>query len=118
MQLDKDILCKGNKIYSSETCVFVPQYINMLFVKRDSMRGNLPIGVRFNKSNSDKYVATGRNANNKLIHIGSFDSIDEAFSGYKLFKENIIKEVANKHKEQIPRRLYDAMINYKVEIND
>ena len=37
-QLDKDILFKGNKIYSPETCCFVPQEINSLFVKRDNDR--------------------------------------------------------------------------------
>ena len=29
--LDKDILFKGNKIYSKETCILVPQDINKLF---------------------------------------------------------------------------------------
>lgn len=32
-QLDKDIIIKGNKIYSEETCCFVPPEINSLFVK-------------------------------------------------------------------------------------
>lgn len=45
MCLDKDILCKGNKIYSPETCIFVPNRINVLFVKSDGSRGDLPIGV-------------------------------------------------------------------------
>ena len=39
MALDKDILCKGNKIYSPETCIFVPQSINLLFTKTDAKRG-------------------------------------------------------------------------------
>jgi hypothetical protein len=30
-ELDKDILLKGNKIYSPETCCFVPKEINLLF---------------------------------------------------------------------------------------
>ena len=45
MALDKDILCKGNKVYSPDTCVFVPQSINKLFTKRDNERGEYPIGV-------------------------------------------------------------------------
>lgn len=34
--LDKDILIKGNKVYSPETCIFVPKSINSMFNKRDS----------------------------------------------------------------------------------
>ena len=44
MCLDKDILNKGNKIYSSETCLIVPQVINQLFVK-PRIKNDLPIGV-------------------------------------------------------------------------
>lgn len=35
MCLDKDILNKGNKIYSPDTCIFVPETINKLFIKND-----------------------------------------------------------------------------------
>ena len=45
MELDKDILCKGNKVYSRGTCIFVPHKINSLFTKRDNDRGKDPIGV-------------------------------------------------------------------------
>ena len=47
MCLDKDILYKGNKIYSKDTMIFVPQRINKLFTKSDKTRGNLPIGVSY-----------------------------------------------------------------------
>lgn len=30
LELDKDILVKGNKVYSPDTCCFVPKYINYL----------------------------------------------------------------------------------------
>jgi hypothetical protein len=51
MALDKDILIKGNKVYSSETCIFVPQFINSLFTKCNAIRGEFPIGVSWHKHN-------------------------------------------------------------------
>ena len=56
MELDKDILNKGNKLYSPQTCIFVPQRINKLFTKSDKVRGEYPIGVYYNK-NENKFRA-------------------------------------------------------------
>ena len=48
-----------------------------------------------------------------------FDNKEDAFyDGYKPFKEAYIKEVAKDYKDKIPQNLYDAMINYVVEITD
>lgn len=116
MELDKDILCKGNKIYSPDTCVFVPQRINLLFTKRDSIRGNLPIGVVYDKSRG-KYKAYC-NMNGQQKHLGRYKTPQEAFQVYKNFKENYIKEVAEEYKEKIPTKLYNALMSYEVEIDD
>ena len=51
-------LVHGNKIYSPSTCIFVPQRINTLFVKKDMNRGDLPIGVHWDKSRN-KYNFVG-----------------------------------------------------------
>lgn len=115
MQLDKDILVKGNKIYSPETCVFVPQNINVLFTKRQNKRGNTPIGVFKTYS---KFEANCHNGNGKQIYLGKYQTIDEAFNAYKTYKEDIIKEMANKYYTYIPIKLYNALYNYKVDIND
>ena len=45
--LDKDILVKGNKVYSEDTCCFVPKEINLLFTKADRIRGKYPVGVYY-----------------------------------------------------------------------
>ena len=116
MSLDKDVLVKGNKIYSPETCMFVPQDINILFTKCDNSRGDYPIGVSYHKQKG-KYISRC-NVCNKLKHLGYFDNPEEAFNAYKTAKEKYIKEVADKYKEYIPQKLYEAMYNYEVEIDD
>lgn len=44
-QLDKDLLIKSNKLYSEDTCVFIPKDLNALLTKRTLDRGIYPIGV-------------------------------------------------------------------------
>ena len=114
MNLDKDILCKGNKIYSADTCVFVPQNINKLFVKSDKCRGGSPIGMTYKNK---KYNAQCK-VNGKEQYLGCYDTKEEAFQVYKNFKEKYIKEVAEEYKDKIPEKLYNAMITYEVEIDD
>lgn len=116
MQLDKDILFKGNKVYSPDTCVFVPNRINALFTKRQNDRGNCPIGVTYN-SKTNKYISRC-NCIDKRVNIGSFNTPEEAFYKYKEFKEDYIKKVANEYKDKIPVKLYEAMCKYVVEISD
>jgi hypothetical protein len=118
MSLDKDILHKSNKIYSPENCVFVPQRINNLFLKRDAGRGDFPIGVQYDNNNINKYSATCAIGKGNSKHLGTFKTQEEAFQAYKTFKENYIKEVANEYKNKIPDRLYNALMNYIVEITD
>ena len=119
-QLDKDILVKGNKIYSEDTCVFVPKFINTLFVKSQKTRGELPIGVSYHKRYK-KYTANlsiFTNGKSTLKHLGYFTTPEEGFEAYKQTKEAYIKEVADEYKDKIPAKLYEAMYTYEVEIND
>ena len=46
------------------------------------------------------------------------DLSEEAFKSYKTFKEKYIKQVADEYKDKIPKKLYDAMYRYEVEITD
>ena len=120
MHLDKDILCKGNKVYSRETCIFVPERINTLFVKKDKARGNDPIGVY--QLPSGNYRAQCNNEYGKSVYLGVYSTEEEAFQVYKQYKEKIIKEVIDSYEGVIPEpfysRLKTAMYNYEVEIDD
>ena len=117
MCLDKDILIKGKRLYSPNTCVVVPTNINLLFLKSNKSRGNLPIGVR---TMGKKFQARCSIDNNAKV-LGIFKTINEAFDCYKTFKESYIKQVANSYKSKypnFPQKLYDAMYSYEVEITD
>lgn len=120
MHLDKDILCKGNKVYSRETCIFVPSKINTLFVKSDKARGKNPIGV--SDLPSGNYQAYCSDGYGKYIYLGAYLTKEEAFQVYKEYKEKVIKDVIDSYEGKIPEpfysRLKEAMYNYEVEIDD
>jgi hypothetical protein len=119
MEIDKDILFKSNKIYSPQTCMIVPKRINDLILNCKKARGKYPIGVTL--KNNKFYVRCStldENDNIKRVSLGYYNTIEEAFEVYKNFKENYIKQVADKYREIIPQKLYNALYEYKININD
>ena len=116
MEIDKDILFKNNKIYSPETCIFLPHCINSIFCKTDAKRGKYPIGVSYHKriGKFSSYCTI----NNQRIHLGYHNTSEDAFNTYKSFKEQYIKRIADKYRQRIPVKLYDALYKYTVEITD
>lgn len=115
-QLDKDIIRKGNKVYSKETCFFIPKDLNILFTLRTFDRGLLPIGVHL-KTRSGRYGAT-LSKYGKLTYLGYYSTATEAFLVYKKEKEKLIKEMANFYKASIDPRAYECLMNYKIEETD
>ena len=120
MHLDKDILCKGNKVYSRDTCIFVPERINVLFTKCDKTRGDCPIGMCL--SSSGNYQVECHDGYGKSVYLGVYSTKEEAFEVYKNYKEKVIKEVIDSYEGIIPEphysRLREEMYNYEVEIDD
>ena len=115
--LDKDLLIKGNKVYSENTSVFLPSGINMVLVKHTPSRGKHPIGVSWCKTNKAFVAQVGKNKG-KRERLGYFKTELEAFNAYKKAKEDFVKEQANNWKSQIDSRAYNALMNYQVEITD
>jgi len=114
--LDKDILVKGSKLYSEYVCVFVPQRINSLLIKRDTCRGEWPVGVVWDKG-AKKFRASCSKGG-KRQNLGRFNTPQEAFQAYKTFKETVIKQVAEEYKHQLDVSVYEALTNYEVNEND
>ena len=114
--LDKDILSKGNKVYSEDTCCFVPQEINSLLVRSNATRGKYPLGVSYLTRLGMFEASVSLGGRNKRI--GRFYNAQEAFYAYKEVKESYIKEVANKWKDRIDPRVYNALMSWNIEITD
>ena len=115
--LDKDLLVKGNKVYSEDSCVFIPKDINLLLTKCVASRGEYLIGVSW-YSKSKTFIAQVNKNKGKPENLGYFKTEIEAFNAYKKAKEAFVKGQANKWKDKIDERAYNALMNYTVEITD
>lgn len=113
-QLDKDILVPGNKIYSKETCRFVPHYINYLFTNIKSNKDEFPTGVhyRIKQSKNKPYIAALK-INNRTTFLGNFATIEEASNAYNQANKEYCISVANREYDagNIPIEIRDAIIN-------
>lgn len=113
--IDKDLFQKGNKEYHPDKCVFIPRAINNLLKDKGAKKDGLPCGVKMVRNG--KFVATiGRFGGN--LHLGTFDDMNDAKNSYIQAKEIAIREEANKYKDVIDPRAYEALMNYQVEITD
>lgn len=102
--LDKDILVKGNKVYSPNTCCFVPKEINALFVKNEDIRKCV-------RKSGSKY-RTSIKIFNKYIEIGTFNDYNNAEKEYYIVRKKIILEKMKEYYNNnlISKKVYNAII--------
>ncbi len=110
--LDKDLLVRGNKVYSPSTCDMLPVEINSLLLDRRSERGEYPIGVSLLKR-SGKFTAKLR-IDGVTKNIGSYDTAKEAHKAYVVEKEANVKRMALSYKDKISKQAFSALMNWKV----
>lgn len=113
--LDKDLIVKGNKHYSPDTCCFLPPEINTAIVKRSKGKSGI-VGVL---KNGNKYEAN-ISKRNKRFYLGIYDTPLDAFNTYKIAKESYLKELAEEYFQEgkITLKVYNALMQYDVEITD
>ena len=109
IDLDKDILVKGNKIYSPDTCIFAPHSINTYF---ENLTREPVYLQKLNKYRMDIWIE------DRNVRLGYFDSEEEAKKMYIRHKEAAILAKADLLQDRIPRALYNAMVNWKIELSD
>ena len=109
-ELDKDILIDGNKVYSPETCCFVPRYINLLFGDHEKGRGNYLIGVSFDKSRN-LYQAK-LSMYSKCYNLGRFNNEIDAHNAWLKAKRDYTRKLAIDAymNNEIDERIMNAII--------
>lgn len=103
--LDKDILSVGSRVYSPQTCCFLPPELNTFFEKHKNAKG-----YSFNKRRK-KYEAYCRDRG-KFIHLGLYQTPAEARMAYLDYKRNLLEELVKPYLNKISVELYDAMKRY------
>lgn len=96
-ELDKDLLCLGNKVYGPKTCCFVPAHLNTAILKLDA------VGINFatRKSNSSPYSVYMKR-DGRQISLGSFPSEIAATIAYKQARAKYMQELASRYADVIP----------------
>lgn len=107
--IDKDLLSGENKIYSKDTTCFLPDEIN----------NSLAIGGKSRKTRGaifdreiGKYFALVM-LDGKRRRFGSFETKEEAHEKYKEEKLSEIKRLAEKYKEDLTERCYQALLGWQ-----
>lgn len=106
-EIDKDLL--GGMMYSKETCVLVPKEINLLLAKPAAR--DLPTGVK--KLGTNKFEARISYGGKLNRLIGVYMNEHDAGNAYKEMKEMQVKELAEKWKDCLDTRAYEAIKNWK-----
>jgi hypothetical protein len=109
--LDKDLLGNG-RLYSEDTCCFLPSTINLVFKSHNySAIGLLP-GVS-QQPGSGRFKAK-RSMYGKVVCLGTFSTQEEAHQAYVVATENYVHELAEEYKDLLAANVYEALKAYSI----
>lgn len=115
--LDKDILVKGNKSYSKDTCIFVPNDINTVFLNHQSSRGDYPLGVKLQNTGPNPLLSSYKD-NGKNIYCGLFSDPLEAHRPWQQGKVKVLRGLAHREDIQGHFKLINALLERAQLIED
>lgn len=121
MAVDKDLLFPGNKEYAPDKCCIIPQTLNTMLsnCKKHRMPKwksslDLPLGVRYDNGMKMYYGEIRPYGHDEVIRLSYWKTPEQAFEEYKIHKQADILIMADKYKNKVPKKVYDALL--KVEI--
>ena len=109
--LDKDLLGNG-RLYSEDTCCFLPSIINLIFKNHNYSSIGLLRGVN-QQPGSGRFKAS-RSMHGKLVCLGTYGTQEEAHQAYVVATENYVHELAEEYKDLLAANVYDALKAYTI----
>lgn len=121
-QVDKDLTSPHSKIYSPDTCSFIPKELNAMLTSNVARRGKHPVGVYEWKNKEDGHKKFTAHLSRKCEGLGRgetlgyFHTPEEAFACYKAAKEDQIKQIATERfrRGEISQQVYQTLMQWEV----
>jgi len=108
--LDKDLMFRGNKIYSKETCSLVPAKINTILTNLSASNSKSLTGVTYKEK---KGLFQARIKSSGIVrNLGFFETEIEAHNAYIRNKEKIVKMAAIEHRYEMEEVIFKALMNW------
>ena len=106
VSIDKDLLSENCKIYSKDTCIFIPMWLNMSIINSCDKE-------RFYNRKPDKYgkYSIYVSYKNKKYFVGYFKLLTEAYNAYKYKKRALILKDFKPYKNLIPDNIYNKILH-------
>ena len=111
-QLDKDLLVYKNKVYSPNTCCFIPTKINTFLISPNKHSGSYMLGVYFSHSRG-MYVAQCRTGDGKNKNLGGYSVELDAHRAWQEFKYGMTMDYS---KEAIDCRVKEGLLRVAAKI--
>lgn len=108
-ELDKDTINGKSKLYSPQTCAFVPNIINMCVVEQKS--SSYPMGVTYHKPKKNmineykKPYFAQIVKDKKKHHLGSYATTEEAHLQWQIAKRDYLNEIVNMYRNEVDERV-------------
>lgn len=113
--LDKDLKILGNKIYSPETCLFVPKIVNGFTTDCGAARGEFMIGVCWNKRNENLVAQCKNPFTRKKEFLGYFANELQAHNAWRARKSELAYQLAMVQDNQ---EVADALLQWKLALDN
>lgn len=95
LEVDKDILIHGNKIYSPDSCLMVHRKVNAFFNDHRSASGKYKLGCYYQKEKGMFMARCGNPLSGKREYLGLFATEDRAHEAWRDRKREILLDLIN-----------------------